>query len=103
MAKVLTEKIYWIALLNTIVVCGGAALVATVLGTLFAWIFVRTDTLGRGALEQIAQIPIFIPPFVGAVAWALLFAPRVGAVNRILGALGLPWQFDIYTHGECCG
>lgn len=98
-AKVLTEKIYWIALFNTIVVCGGAALVATVLGTLFAWIFVRTDTLGRGALEQIAQIPIFIPPFVGAVAWALLFAPRVGAVNRIAGALGLPWQFDIYTHG----
>jgi iron(III) transport system permease protein len=98
-AKVLTEEVYWIALFNTIVVCGGAALVATVLGTLFAWIFVRTDTLGRGALEQIAQIPIFIPPFVGAVAWALLFAPRVGAVNRIAGALGLPWQFDIYTHG----
>jgi iron(III) transport system permease protein len=97
-AKVLSEEIYWIALFNTIVVCGGAALVATVLGTLFAWIFVRTDTLCRGALEQIAQIPIFIPPFVGAVAWALLFAPRVGAVNRIVGALGLPWQFDIYTH-----
>src|SRR5947209_1378987 len=63
MAKVLTEEIYWIALLNTIVVCGGAALVATVLGTLFAWVFVRTDTFARGALEQIAQIPIFIPPF----------------------------------------
>lgn len=68
--KVLTEEIYWIALFNTIAVCGAAAVVATVLGTLFAWIFVRTDTLGRGALERIAQIPIFIPPFVGAVAWA---------------------------------
>ena len=95
---VLTGEVYWVALFNTVVVCGGAALVATVLGTLFAWIFVRTDTFGRAALEQIAQIPIFIPPFVGAVAWALLFAPRVGAVNRILLALGLPWQFDIYTH-----
>ena len=97
-AKVLTERIYWVALFNTVVVGGGAALVATVLGTLFAWIFVRTDTFGRGTLEQIAQIPIFIPPFVGAVAWALLFAPRVGAVNRIMAALGVPWQFDIYTH-----
>jgi iron(III) transport system permease protein len=98
-AKVLAGQVYWIALLNTVIVCGGAALVATVLGTLFAWIFVRTDTFARAALEQVAQIPIFIPPFVGAVAWALLFAPRVGAINRIFIALGLPWQFDIYTHG----
>src|ERR1700736_1689872 len=98
LTTVLTGRIYWIALFNTVVVCGGAALVATALGALFAWIFVRTDTLGRATLEQIAQIPIFIPPFVGAVAWALLFAPRVGAVNRILLTLGAPWQFDIYTH-----
>jgi iron(III) transport system permease protein len=98
-AKVLTEQVYWISLFNTAVVCGGAALVATVLGTLFAWIFTRTDTVARTVLEQVAQIPIFIPPFVGAVAWALLFAPRVGAINRMLAALGLPWQVDIYTHG----
>ena len=98
-ATVLTGQIYWIALLNTVIVCGGAALVATVLGTLFAWIFVRTDTVARTALEQIAQIPIFIPPFVGAVAWALLLAPRVGVINRALIAVGAPFQFDIYTHG----
>ncbi len=96
--KVLTGQVYWVALLNTVIVCGGAALVATVLGTLFAWIFVRTDTFARTVLEQIAQIPIFIPPFVGAVAWALLFAPRVGAVNRILKLIGVPFELDIYTH-----
>jgi iron(III) transport system permease protein len=95
--RVLTEEIYWTALVNTLLVCGGAALGSTVLGTALAWIFVRTDTPGRGVLEQISQIPIFIPPFVGAVAWALLFAPRVGAGNRILAAIGVPLEFDIYT------
>src|ERR1700722_549184 len=95
--RVLSEEIYWTALVNTLLVCGGAALGSTVIGTALAWIFVRTDTPGRGVLEQISQIPIFIPPFVGAVAWALLFAPRVGAGNRILAALGVPLQFDIYT------
>ena len=95
--RVLSEEIYWTALVNTLLVGGGAALGATVLGTTLAWIFVRTDTPGRGVLEQISQIPIFIPPFVGAVAWALLFAPRVGAGNRILAAIGIPLQFDIYT------
>jgi iron(III) transport system permease protein len=96
--KVLTEPVYWTALFNTVIVCGGAALVATVLGAAFAWLFVRTDMPLRGAFEQVAQIPIFIPPFVGAVAWALLFAPRVGAINRIMAWLDLPAQFDIYTH-----
>jgi iron(III) transport system permease protein len=95
--RVLGEEIYWTALVNTLLVGGGAALGATVIGTALAWIFVRTDTPGRGVLEQISQIPIFIPPFVGAVAWALLFAPRVGAGNRSLAAIGIPLQFDIYT------
>jgi iron(III) transport system permease protein len=95
--RVLSEEIYWTALANTLLVGGGAALGSTVIGTVLAWIFVRTDTPGRGVLEQISQIPIFIPPFVGAVAWALLFAPRVGAGNRILAAIGVPLQFDIYT------
>jgi iron(III) transport system permease protein len=95
--RVLSEEIYWTALANTLLVGGGAALGSTVIGTALAWIFVRTDTPGRGVLEQISQIPIFIPPFVGAVAWALLFAPRVGAGNRILAAIGVPLEFDIYT------
>ena len=94
---VVSGKVFWVALLNTIAVGGGAACVATVLGTLFAWIFTLTDTFGRAVLEQISQMPIFIPPFVGAVAWALLFAPRVGGANRLLAVAGVPWQFDIYT------
>ena len=97
-AKVLSDPVYWTALINTVVVCGGAALVATLLGAAFAWLFVRTDMPLRGAFEQVAQIPIFIPPFVGAVAWALLFAPRVGAINRMLTWLDVAPQFDIYTH-----
>ncbi len=99
LVAVLTGGVYWSALASTIIVAGGAAILATALGTILAWIFVRTTTFGRKTLEQIAQLPIFIPPFVGAVAWALLFAPRVGAANRVLQLLGLPFEFDIYTHG----
>jgi iron(III) transport system permease protein len=98
LVTVLTGSIYWSALARTVAVALGASLVAGMLGTALAWIFVRTSTFGRSVLEQIAQLPIFIPPFVGAVAWALLLAPRVGAINRILPALGIPIQFDLYTH-----
>ncbi len=96
---VLTGAIYWQALASTVAVAAVAAALATVLGTALGWIFVRTTTFGRAALEQIAQMPIFIPPFVGAVAWALLLAPRVGALNRILAAAGIPLELNVYTHG----
>ena len=95
---VLTDSIYWIALLNTLAISLGAAFVATALGTVFAWIFVRTDTVGRTVLESISQLPIFIPPFVGAVAWSLLAAPRSGILNRLLTEAGVPGVLDVYGH-----
>ncbi|MBV9785384.1 MAG: iron ABC transporter permease [Acidisphaera sp.] len=97
LATVLSGAIYWLALWNTLIVAGGAAVVAASLGALFAWIFVRTDTPLRGILERAAELPIFIPPFVGAVAWILLAAPRIGLFNRALMRLDIGWQFDVST------
>jgi iron(III) transport system permease protein len=96
-AEVLGKRIYWDALGNTLFVSGGAAMIATLLGVSFAWIFERTDTWMRGVLQWISQLPIFIPPFVGAVAWALLAAPRSGIMNRLLAVLGLPGVLDVYS------
>lgn len=96
-AEVLGKSIYWQALFNTILVSGGAAVVASVLGVVFAWIFVRTDTVGRKVFEWLGQLPIFIPPFVGAVAWALLAAPRSGIMNKLLEGAGIPGVLDVYS------
>ena len=96
--EVFTERIYWIALWNTLSVSIGATFVATSLGSLMGWIYVRTDTPFRSFLEPVSQLPIFIPPFVGAVAWALLAAPRSGTLNKTLATLGLPDILDVYTH-----
>jgi len=97
LATVLTGEVYWAALFNTLVVSVGAALVATAIGVVLAWLFVRTNTVGRSFLEVVCQLPIFIPPFVGAVAWALLAAPRSGVLNRLLAAVGAPGMLDVYS------
>lgn len=94
---VLGGGVYWIALWNTLLVSLGASLVASVIGVVLAWLFVRTDTAGRGVLEWVCQLPIFIPPFVGAVAWSLLAAPRSGIMNRLLSSAGLPGALDVYS------
>ena len=95
--RVLSDSIYWSALLNTLIVSCAAALIATVFGSSLAWMLVRTNTPCRTVLERVCEMPIFVPPFVGAVAWALLFAPRIGVFNRILLQLGMGFQLDVYS------
>lgn len=99
---------YWIALLNTVIIGLGATAIACAVGVPMAWLFARTNLPGKGFLEKLATIPIFIPPFVGAIAWILLAAPRIGAFNypfrNLLGAepfnvytlTGIAWVIGIY-------
>ncbi len=81
--QVATQEIYWRALFNTVVISTIATFVAVVLGVLLGWIFGRTGDAFRW-LERLATLPIFIPPFVGAVAWTLLAAPGIGLINVAL-------------------
>jgi iron(III) transport system permease protein len=95
--QLVTQPIYWKAFLNTVAISAIAALVAVVLGVLLGWLFGRTGDAFRW-LERLATLPIFIPPFVGAVAWTLLAAPGIGLINVALAKLGLPGFLDIYTY-----
>jgi iron(III) transport system permease protein len=45
------------------------------------WIVTRTDTPLKGLIEIAALLPFITPPLIGAVAWALLAAPRTGLIN----------------------
>jgi iron(III) transport system permease protein len=97
LARVVTDSIYWQAFGNTVGISLLATLFATALGLALGWLFGRTDLPRAALFEQFATLPIFIPPFVGAVAWTLLSAPRIGAFNVALRNLGLPEALDIYT------
>jgi iron(III) transport system permease protein len=88
---------YWAALLNTFVIGIGATAIACLAGIPMAWLFARTNLPGRALLEKLATIPIFIPPFVGAIAWILLAAPRIGAFNMPFRALMGLEPLNVYT------
>jgi iron(III) transport system permease protein len=72
---------------NTLLVSSGATLVAGAFGILLAWTHARTNTPGRRVLEPLTLIPFFLSPYVGAIAWSYLAAPRVGLLNNWLRAL----------------
>jgi iron(III) transport system permease protein len=76
------------AILNTLVIGGGVAVLASVAGTFLAWAVVRTDMPGRRVMEMASVVPFISTPFIGALAWILLGSPETGLVNQFWRYIG---------------
>jgi iron(III) transport system permease protein len=76
------------AIVNTIIVATGSALLAAVSGTLLAWAVVRTDMPGRRLIEMASIVPFISTSFIGALAWILLGSPETGLINQFWRFLG---------------
>jgi iron(III) transport system permease protein len=68
---------------NTAFVACIATVMAVVLGFLIAWTLTRTRIPGRARLERLMQLPYYLTPLVGALAWAILASPKSGFLNQI--------------------
>lgn len=87
--KLFTDRIIPKAFVNTLIISTGSTVLATVLGVALAWINARTNCPGREALEPFNLIPFFLSPFVGAIAWHNLAAPKTGLLNALARSIGL--------------
>jgi iron(III) transport system permease protein len=76
------------ALQNTLVLLLGAVPLSFLFALPLVWIVTRTDTPLKGLIEIAALLPFITPPLIGAVAWALLAAPRTGLINVFARQLG---------------
>src|SRR5438105_8057292 len=85
------------ALFNTLVACAGGTLIAVAIGLLFSWIVVRTNTPFKGFIAAASILPLFAPPLVAGVAWAILGSPKTGLINTMFKWVGLDWRVDFYT------
>jgi iron(III) transport system permease protein len=73
---------YWQALVNTVVMGAGTALLSALLAVPLAWACVRTDMPGRGFIKLCVLAAFIIPPYLAAVGWVLLAGPNSGWLNR---------------------
>jgi iron(III) transport system permease protein len=85
------------ALFNTLIACGGGTAIAVVIGLLFSWIVVRTNTPFKGFIAAASILPLFAPPLVAGVAWAILGSPKTGLINTMFKWIGLDWRVDFYS------
>ena len=97
-AAVLGNENVRAALLNSLVACSGGTVLAVIIGLAFAWITVRTDTPCKRFIAAIGMLPLFVPPLVGGVAWAILGSPKDRPAQHHLGqASASAWRFDLYS------
>lgn len=88
-----------VALVNSLIACAGGTALAVVIGLIFSWIVVRTDTPAKRLIAMSSIVPLFVPPLVGAVAWAILGSPRTGLINTLLASLGIDFRINLYSMG----
>jgi iron(III) transport system permease protein len=86
-----------LALANSLIACGGGTALAVLIGLAFAWIVVRTNTPWKGLIASAGMLPLFVPPLVAGVAWAILGSPRTGLLNTLLAHTGVEWRVNLYS------
>ncbi|WP_158741987.1 iron ABC transporter permease [Acidisphaera sp. L21] len=96
---------YLHALGFTLMMSGGVAALATVVGVATAWLVARTDIPRKGFLELCLIAPLFLSPFVGGLAWLILGSPKSGLINvmaRDFLGLRTPLINVVTTTGIVC-
>lgn len=85
---VFENPVYLLGFRNAIAVALGTTLLSALVGIPLALLFARWEFPGRRALSALVPLPLFVPPFVGALGIQRLLGPE-GAVNAALSAVGL--------------
>ncbi|MER5217642.1 iron ABC transporter permease [Streptomyces sp. NPDC002838] len=85
----------WRVLAETMAMSLTCGILATALGGALAWILARTDVPARRFFELVVIAPLFLSPFIGALAFLELGAPRTGLLNQLARDIGLPGWVSI--------
>ena len=90
---IFTDSDFWDSLKNSLIIAAAMALIAVPLGGILAFLVVRTDLPGRGWIEPLLLIPVFVSPMVLAFGYVVAAGP-VGfysvAVKNLIGLV--PWN-----------
>lgn len=85
---VFQNPVYLLGFRNSLGIAVGATLVCALVGIPLALLFQRYEFPGRKWLATLIPLPLFVPPFVGALGIQRLLGPT-GAVNAALQLIGL--------------
>jgi multiple sugar transport system permease protein len=97
-ARMANDRLYWIALGNTLIYLALAVPLRIGAAFLLALLFKRGHS-GASLARTAVYLPSVIPSVAYALIWLVSFNPAYGPVNTLLGALGLPtpgWRVEAW-------
>ncbi|MPZ72579.1 MAG: ABC transporter permease subunit, partial [Nitriliruptorales bacterium] len=81
---------------NSVWFAFGSTVLSITIGTLLAYLVVRTDVPFKGLMFAASLVPLIIPGILHTIAWIFLASPRVGVVNKVLEPVFGPGTLNIF-------
>ncbi len=90
LASNMSKAVLWEPLLNSLIIGVFVVIISVPLGSVLAWLMVRTDIPGKKILSMLVIIPYMIPSWTKALSWLAVFRNSTSGANGFLAGLGLP-------------
>src|SRR5215831_14083434 len=96
-----TDPVFVDPLMATVILATSSSVICCAFAAPMGWLVARTDMPLRRTVRALVTASFVTPPFLGAIAWALLAAPNSGLLNKIYRAVtGAPqdeYLFNVYS------
>ena len=86
----LASAVLWGPLKNSFICGFFTVLVSVPLGSVLAWLMIRTDIPGKKVLGLLVTVPYMIPSWTKALAWLAMFRNSTSGANGFLAGMGIP-------------
>ena len=89
-ASNMSKAVLWEPLMHSLF-CGAlTTLISVPLGSILAWLMIRTDLPGKKVLGLLVTVPYMIPSWTKALAWLAVFRNSTSGANGFLAGMGIP-------------
>ena len=86
----MAKAVLWEPLLTSLFCGAMTTLISVPLGSVLAWLMIRTDIPGKKVLGLLVTIPYMIPSWTKALAWLAVFRNSTSGANGFLAGMGIP-------------
>ena len=90
LAGKLSKAVLWEPLMNSLFCGAMTTLISVPLGSVLAWLMIRTDLPGKKVLGLLVTVPYMIPSWTKALAWLAVFRNKTSGADGFLCGLGIP-------------
>ena len=90
LASSMSVSVLWEPLRNSLLIGACVVVISVPLGSVLAWLMVRTDIPGKKILSMLVIIPYMIPSWTKALSWLAVFRNATSGANGFLAGMGIP-------------